>query len=60
MSYTKCVCTSCQRERLMANAADLRSISQAVTSVSQELAVLIDDVREHQIFYIQLFQFCLT
>lgn len=54
MSYTKYVCASCQRERLMANAADLRSISQAVTSVSQELAVLIDDVREHQIFYIQL------
>uniref|UniRef100_A0A8C2XJ97 P-type phospholipid transporter n=1 Tax=Cyclopterus lumpus TaxID=8103 RepID=A0A8C2XJ97_CYCLU len=31
------------RERLMANAGDLRLISQAVTSVSQELAVLIDD-----------------
>ncbi|XP_070764458.1 phospholipid-transporting ATPase ABCA1 [Enoplosus armatus] len=31
------------RDRLMANAADLRVISQAVTSVSQELAVLIDD-----------------
>ncbi|XP_018523006.1 LOW QUALITY PROTEIN: phospholipid-transporting ATPase ABCA1 [Lates calcarifer] len=32
-----------KRERLMANAEDLRVISQAVTSVSQELAVLIDD-----------------
>uniref|UniRef100_A0A3B4Z5Q1 ATP binding cassette subfamily A member 7 n=1 Tax=Stegastes partitus TaxID=144197 RepID=A0A3B4Z5Q1_9TELE len=31
------------RERLMVNAGDLRTISQAVTSVSQELAVLIDD-----------------
>ncbi|XP_038571463.1 phospholipid-transporting ATPase ABCA1 isoform X1 [Micropterus salmoides] len=31
------------RERLMANAGDLRVISQAVTTVSQELAVLIDD-----------------
>ncbi|XP_051232460.1 phospholipid-transporting ATPase ABCA1 isoform X2 [Dicentrarchus labrax] len=31
------------RDRLMANAGDLRDISQAVTSVSQELAVLIDD-----------------
>ncbi|XP_042371438.1 phospholipid-transporting ATPase ABCA1 [Plectropomus leopardus] len=31
------------RERLMSNAGDLRVISQAVTSVSQELAVLIDD-----------------
>ncbi|XP_074490769.1 phospholipid-transporting ATPase ABCA1 isoform X1 [Sebastes fasciatus] len=31
------------RDRLMANAGDLRVISQAVTSVSQELAVLIDD-----------------
>uniref|UniRef100_UPI0037E9C7B4 phospholipid-transporting ATPase ABCA1 n=1 Tax=Semicossyphus pulcher TaxID=241346 RepID=UPI0037E9C7B4 len=31
------------RERLMANAGDLRVISQAVTRVSQELAVLIDD-----------------
>ena len=29
----------------MANAANLRDISQAVTSVSQELAVLMDDVR---------------
>lgn len=35
----------CQRDRLMANAGDLRVISQAVTSVSQELAVLMDDVR---------------
>lgn len=42
-----CVCASCQRERLMANAEDLRSISQAVTLVSQELAALIDDVRKH-------------
>lgn len=33
----------------MANAGDLRVISQAVTSVSQELAVLIDDVRTHLI-----------
>ncbi|KAM3876265.1 phospholipid-transporting ATPase ABCA1 [Diretmus argenteus] len=31
------------RDRLMANAGDLRVISQAVTSVSQELAVLMDD-----------------
>ncbi|KAM8745232.1 phospholipid-transporting ATPase ABCA1 isoform 2-T2 [Acanthopagrus schlegelii] len=31
------------RDRLIANAGDLRVISQAVTSVSQELAVLIDD-----------------
>ncbi|XP_033477816.2 ATP-binding cassette, sub-family A (ABC1), member 7 isoform X1 [Epinephelus lanceolatus] len=31
------------RERLMANAGDLRVISQAVTSVSHELGVLIDD-----------------
>ncbi|XP_054459181.1 phospholipid-transporting ATPase ABCA1 [Anoplopoma fimbria] len=31
------------RDRLMANAGDLRVISEAVTSVSQELAVLIDD-----------------
>uniref|UniRef100_A0A3Q3W3E5 P-type phospholipid transporter n=1 Tax=Mola mola TaxID=94237 RepID=A0A3Q3W3E5_MOLML len=31
------------RERLMANAADLRVISQAATSVSQDLAALIDD-----------------
>lgn len=34
-----------QRERLMANARDLRVISQAATSVSQELATVIDDVR---------------
>ncbi|XP_068174679.1 phospholipid-transporting ATPase ABCA1 isoform X2 [Antennarius striatus] len=32
------------RDRLMANAADLRIISQGVTSVSKELATLIDDV----------------
>ncbi|XP_068599288.1 phospholipid-transporting ATPase ABCA1 [Brachionichthys hirsutus] len=32
------------RDRLMANAADLRVISQGVASVSQELAALIDDV----------------
>ncbi|XP_033936450.1 phospholipid-transporting ATPase ABCA1 isoform X1 [Pseudochaenichthys georgianus] len=31
------------RERLMANAEDLRDISLAVMSVSQEMAVLIDD-----------------
>lgn len=31
----------------MANAKDLRVISQAATSVSQELALLIDDVRAH-------------
>ncbi|XP_029285305.1 LOW QUALITY PROTEIN: ATP-binding cassette sub-family A member 1 [Cottoperca gobio] len=31
------------RERLMANAGDLRVISQAVTSVSHELSVLIDE-----------------
>ncbi|XP_037325366.2 phospholipid-transporting ATPase ABCA1 isoform X1 [Pungitius pungitius] len=31
------------RDRLMANAGDLRVISEAVTAVSQELAVLIDD-----------------
>ncbi|XP_053285794.1 phospholipid-transporting ATPase ABCA1 [Pleuronectes platessa] len=31
------------RNRLMANAANLRDISRAVTSVSQELAVLMDD-----------------
>lgn len=34
----------------MANAKDLRDISQAATSVSQELAALIDDVRAHFIF----------
>lgn len=38
----------------MANAGDLRVISQAVTSVSQELAVLIDDVRAHLIFHVHL------
>lgn len=56
MSYSisKRVCASCQRDRMMANAADLRVISQAVTSVSQELAVLIDDVRAHVIFHVQL------
>lgn len=56
MSYSisKRVCASCQRDRMMANAADLRVISQAVTSVSQELAVLIDDVRAHLIFHVQL------
>nr|XP_043900156.1 phospholipid-transporting ATPase ABCA1 isoform X1 [Solea senegalensis] len=32
------------RDRLMANARDIRDISQSVTSVSQELAVLMDDV----------------
>ncbi|XP_028442644.1 ATP-binding cassette sub-family A member 1 isoform X1 [Perca flavescens] len=32
------------RDRLMANAGDFRVISEAVTSVSQELAVLIDDL----------------
>ncbi|XP_034738177.1 phospholipid-transporting ATPase ABCA1 isoform X2 [Etheostoma cragini] len=32
------------RDRLMANAGDFRFISEAVTSVSQELAVLIDDL----------------
>uniref|UniRef100_A0A3Q3E5K1 Zgc:172302 n=1 Tax=Labrus bergylta TaxID=56723 RepID=A0A3Q3E5K1_9LABR len=31
------------RDRLMANAGDLRVISQAATSVSQELTVLMDD-----------------
>ncbi|XP_029002815.1 phospholipid-transporting ATPase ABCA1 isoform X2 [Betta splendens] len=31
------------RDRLISNAGDLRLISQAVTSVSQELAVLMDD-----------------
>ncbi|XP_028299253.1 ATP-binding cassette sub-family A member 1 isoform X2 [Gouania willdenowi] len=31
------------RERLMVNAGDLRVISQAVTTVSQEMAVLMDD-----------------
>lgn len=31
------------RDRLMANAGDLRVISQAVTTASQELAVLMDD-----------------
>lgn len=52
------VCASCQRDRLMANAGDFRVISQAVTSVSQELAVLIDDVRAHQLFYVYLCGFC--
>ncbi|XP_034149596.1 phospholipid-transporting ATPase ABCA1 isoform X2 [Esox lucius] len=32
------------RERLLANAGDLRVISQSVTSVSKELAVLMDDL----------------
>ncbi|KAM4628696.1 phospholipid-transporting ATPase ABCA1 [Polymixia lowei] len=32
------------RDRLMSNAGDLRVISRAVTSVSQELAVLMDDI----------------
>ncbi|XP_028258937.1 ATP-binding cassette sub-family A member 1 [Parambassis ranga] len=31
------------RERLMVNAGDLRAISQAVTSVSQELAVIMEE-----------------
>ncbi|KAM9848252.1 phospholipid-transporting ATPase ABCA1 [Aulostomus maculatus] len=31
------------RERLMANAGDLRVISQAVTTITQELAVIMDD-----------------
>ncbi|CAN9500931.1 unnamed protein product [Ophioblennius macclurei] len=31
------------RERLLVNAEELRSLSQAVTSVSQELAVVMDD-----------------
>ncbi|KAK2835350.1 hypothetical protein Q5P01_015834 [Channa striata] len=31
------------RDRLMANAGDMRIISQAITSVSQELAVLMDN-----------------
>ncbi|KAM3619144.1 uncharacterized protein V6R79_003683 [Siganus canaliculatus] len=39
LDFTKLV----TRDRLMANAGDLRVISQAATSVSQELAVLIDD-----------------
>lgn len=38
----------------MANAKDLRVISQAATSVSQELAVLFDDVRAHFIFLIPM------
>lgn len=38
----------------MANAKDLRVISQAATSVSQELAVLLDDVRAHFIFQIPM------
>lgn len=43
--FLKCpVFVSHQRERLMDNAADLRVISQAVTSVSQELAVIMDQV----------------
>ena len=52
-SYSECVCVcpSCQRDRLMANAGDLRVISEAVTTVSQELAVLIDDVRTHMMFH---------
>lgn len=43
----------------MANAADLRVISQAATSVSQDLAALIDDVRTGLIFHtcLYLFQF---
>lgn len=40
----------------MANAKDLRVISQAATSVSQELAALIDDVRAHFIFLIPMTQ----
>ena len=40
-----CLSTS-QRERLIANAGDLRQISRAATAVSEELAVLLEDVRE--------------
>lgn len=40
----------------MANAKDLRIISQAATSVSQELAALIDDVRAHFLFLIPVTQ----
>lgn len=34
----------CQRDRLLASAGDLRVITQAVTSVSQELSTVMDDV----------------
>lgn len=40
----------------MANARDLRVISQAATSVSQELAALIEDVRANLIFLISITQ----
>lgn len=40
----------------MANSKDLRVISKAATSVSQELAALIDDVRAHFIFLIPMTQ----
>lgn len=38
----------------MANAKDLRVISQAASSVSKELAALIDDVRARFIFLIPI------
>lgn len=40
----------------MANARDLRVISQAASSVSQELAALIEDVRPNLIFLISITQ----
>lgn len=52
------VSPSCQRDRLMANAGDLRDISRAVTSVSQELAVLVDDVRKKNIHSLRMFWKC--
>lgn len=50
---SKCV-SRFQRERLMANAKDLRVISQGASSVSKELAGLFDDVRAHFIFLIPI------
>lgn len=43
-TISKHVFAAHQRERLMANVADLSVISQAVASISQELAVIMDHV----------------
>ena len=37
-----------QRDRLRANLGELRALSQAVTSVSREVAAILDDVRKFQ------------
>lgn len=42
----------------MASAGELRLISQAVNSVSQELAMLLDEVRIYLILYIRICTFC--